>query len=97
MGGRLSLDAAKKIAIEKIAEKVLEDDIIPMIIDSYTKVFAWGIVFLWNDERGLTRKDVKKMLFGKHQVLVDRYTNAVIFLKEPPPTNTLKPNKEQQN
>ena len=79
---RISIEKAVELALEEISLRVSED-IIPMIIGDATIVFDWGIVFCWDDERGLTKKDTGKFLFGRHEVLVDRFTKEVVFLNEP--------------
>jgi len=79
---KITVEKAVELALQEISSKVSED-IIPMIIEEYTIIFDWGIVFCWNDERGLTKKDKGKFLIGRHEVLVDRISQKVMFLKEP--------------
>lgn len=79
---KISVEKAAEVALKEISSKV-SADVIPMVIRDSAKVFDWGIVFCWNDERGITGKDKGKFLFGRHEVLVDRISEEVLFLKEP--------------
>lgn len=72
---------AKEKALNWLFENV-SDEIIPMIIEKNTKIFEWGIVFSWNDARGLKKGGDRNFLrIGNADILFDRLNGDVRFLR----------------